>query len=183
MGDLVRVLLILVLLLGLSSAAWFFLSESEPLEGKDRPPESSPRLPAPNVRSAARTVIGEALAQREAMQRQLDPFLPSDEEKELWRELRPVAESQVPDPDGVGPCPPEVMGGHPALLVRRFRDPSTGYLIWEHEDHARTILQPGMFEPDPKTGEPVPTTRVITKQVPAEEKPLDPGASSSPGKG
>ena len=176
-----RTLLIFVLLVGAAATAWYLLPESEAPERPEDPPRSSPELSEAKRSPETQAVIGEAIARREEMKRQTSPFLPSDEEKELWRELRPVAESQVPDPDGVGPCPPEHLGGHPALVVRRFRDPSTGHLIWVHEDKARTILQPGMFEPDPKTGEQMPTARVVTKQVPTGGKPLEPGSSPAAG--
>ena len=56
-----------------------------------------------------------------------------------WHKYRNPLEAKVPDPDGVGPCPPPQLGGHPALVVRRFLDHETGDRIWMHEDGAMTM--------------------------------------------
>jgi hypothetical protein len=73
--------------------------------------------------------------------------LPADEsrakslaevDRSSWAKYRNALEQQVPDPDGIGPCPPPHMGGWPALVVRRFLDHESGDRIWLHEDGSKT---------------------------------------------
>jgi hypothetical protein len=171
-----RSLIAFFILLSVAASVWFLLPDSEqpdPQRGQPEAPVS--QLPdATPERGSSEAVLGEAIAERKRLEDQMEKLRPTDEQRDLWRQLRPIAESQVPDPDGIGPCPPVHLGGHGALVVRRYREPGTGHLIWVHADRARTIIQPGMFKKDPETGEQYPTTALVTTQVPSAPAPMDP---------
>ena len=62
------------------------------------------------------------------------PVASKPDERTLWRKLRPATEQLVPDPDKVGPCPPESSGGLGRPVVRRFIDRTTGCPTWIHDD-------------------------------------------------
>ncbi len=106
--------------------------------------------------------------------RDMAKFEPTEEERRLWTLLRPSCESLVEDPDHIGPCPPRELGGHSARVVRKYREPDTSFMVWVHEDGARTTLQPSFYERNASTGELEPQTRMITTYVPTETMPIDP---------
>ncbi len=56
-----------------------------------------------------------------------------------WGRFRNPLEEKVPDPDGIGPCPPAYLGGHPAFVIRRYLDRESGDRVWMHEDGAMTL--------------------------------------------
>ena len=102
------------------------------------------------------------------------PVASKPDERTLWRKLRPATEQLVPDPDKVGPCPPESSGGLGRPVVRRFIDRTTGCPTWIHDDGNRTVYIPSGAGRDPKTGEWLPGTPVVSTAVRTTPKPISP---------
>ena len=100
----------------------------------------------------------------------------SDEEKRrrLWARMRPASDQMIPDPDGVGPCPPPDVGGHSAPVVRRYLDPLNGFHVWVHDDGAHTFLHWVAGGRDPKTGGQLPPREIVSTAVPTEALPISP---------
>ena len=86
-----------------------------------------------------------------------------------WAKFRPAVERLVPDPDGIGACPPAYLHARSSLVVRRYIRPINGFHIWQHEDGSETWLHYSRSK-DPKTGETL-TTPVISTVVPTKVHP------------
>ncbi|HHI80420.1 MAG TPA: hypothetical protein ENK02_10620 [Planctomycetes bacterium] len=94
--------------------------------------------------------------------------------KRLWAKLRPPEEALVPDPDHVGPCPPASDGGHPALVIRRYKEQDTGYFVWIHEDGAKTVISPDPVDLGASRTSPGAHGYTITTMVPTQATRLAP---------
>jgi len=96
----------------------------------------------------------------------------TSEERRKWRLLRPAGEQLLPDPDGIGPCPPRRYGGHPARVTRQYINPTNGFHVWEHVDGAQTWIHwsPERTRPDGTRFR----TRIITTVVPTDPMPISP---------
>jgi len=94
--------------------------------------------------------------------------------KRLWAKLRPPEEALVPDPDHVGPCPPPSDGGHPALVIRRYKEQGTGYFVWIHEDGAKTVVSPDPVDLGASLTSPGARGYTITTMVPTQAASLSP---------
>lgn len=92
-----------------------------------------------------------------------------------WPKFRNPLEQRVPDPDGIGPCPPPQLGGRPNLVVRRFRDWETGDRIWMHEDGSMTWHH---YERGKDPGRKEVIGRwIISTAVPTESTRAEPGST------
>ncbi|GEM_PF-2598026 len=144
-----------------------------------------PRIPRPGKDSAGRTEPRDDTMEAESRaESSEDPLRVPPKIRALWRALRPEAESLVPDPDHVGPCPPPSEGGHPARVIRRFKDPKDGFYVWVHEDGAETRLYlTAPLNVDPKTGKPkrqlMVGTFVPTTPVPISPEDLEGGPGTN----
>jgi hypothetical protein len=94
--------------------------------------------------------------------------------KRLWAKLRPPEEALVPDPDHVGPCPPASDGGHPALVIRRYKEQNTGYFVWIHEDGSKTVVSPDPVDLGASQASPGARGYTITTMVPTQATRLSP---------
>lgn len=134
-------------------------NEAERVQNKQEGSETLSKLPV-QLPDASSSTIKDALP-REVWE---------DGERATWESFRSAVERLVPDPDGIGPCPPVHLGARPGLVVHRYIRPINGYHVWEHEDDSWTLLH---FRPgkDAKTGESL-ALPVISTIRPTKSKPI-----------
>jgi hypothetical protein len=66
----------------------------------------------------------------------------SPREQELWAAERPAAEANLPDPDGVGPCPPRRITGMKDESTVTWRGLEQGIPTWKLANGVRVQIVP-----------------------------------------
>lgn len=158
----------IVLLLGLLAIAAGVAFAIPLLAGET----DSPTVPEPEPEvSAKETPTETARIKTPSKEVQVDEASTAAERRK-WKLLRPPAEQLLPDPDGIGPCPPRTIGGHPAPVIRRYINPVNGFHVWEHVDGAQTWIH---WSPEEVRDDGTRfRRRIVSTVVPTEPLPIAP---------
>jgi hypothetical protein len=100
-------------------------------------PGSAPAEPGPRAPETAGQETG-VFASRPSPR-----YVTPPSEREQWARMRPPEEALLPDPDGIGPCPPPHLnnGAGASRVVRRFLNEER-IPTWLHEDGGITQIRP-----------------------------------------
>lgn len=144
-------LLTVLVVAALGAVAYFFVFEEAPKNKVD--PRAGEGVTGTDQKSGkAEESAAEAGGSEDLVAKSVAKSEPKGESQEdfekrrraIWKDLRPMSERFVPDPDNCGPCPPASHGARAERVVRRFVDPRNGARTWVHSDGSWTQLSFGV---------------------------------------